>query len=51
MQLVGIAISLLFIAVGLATVKAFVRPNPEWQQIEFQQFQSDNPPKLDHTKK
>jgi succinate dehydrogenase / fumarate reductase, cytochrome b subunit len=51
MQWAGVAISLLFIVVGLATIKAFIRPNPEWQQLNIQQWQGADPPKLDHTKK
>jgi succinate dehydrogenase / fumarate reductase cytochrome b subunit len=35
MQLFGVAVSLLFIVVGIAIMWAFLRPKPEWPKQEF----------------
>jgi len=49
MQWAGVAISALFIVIGLATIWVFRNPNPEWEQHSITEWQTatpENAPKL-----
>lgn len=51
MQVAGVAISVLFMVLGYATMWAILNPKPDWQKHTIREWENtQNPPVLDHEK-